>query len=205
MLIVTLILLLCVVLCTFIAYKIFNSRKSEDPMDAVISWVCAIGVGIVTGLFLGGACIGIVASRDADYKITTIYKNGIDANVTVTANKSVVAFENDAIIENKNYEDSLTADIFGITDAADTADNEEVSDGTLVLTKNQAKLSKPLDTVIVNGPLKNAKVERIDYGTRKLTYKIFGSIVYDTATETVARVTTVHTGDYGDLDKLLNK
>lgn len=205
MFIVTLILLLCVALCTFIAYKIFNPRKSEDPMDAVISWVCAIGVGIVTGLFLGGACIGIVASRDADYKITTIYKNGIDANVTVTSNKSGVAFENDAIIENKNYEDSLTADIFGITDAADTADNEEVSDGTLVLTKNQAKLSKSLDTVIVNGPLKNAKVKRIEYGTRKLTYKIFGSIVYDTATETVARVTTVYTGDYGDLDKLLNK
>lgn len=205
MFIVTLILLLCVALCTFIAYKIFNPRKSEDPMDVTISWVCAIGVGIVTGLFLGGACIGIVASRDADYKITTIYKNGIDANVTVTSNKSVVAFDNDAIIENKNYEDSLTADIFGITDTTDQAGNEEVSDGTLVLTKNQAKLSKSLDTVIVNGPLKNAKVKRIEYGTRKLTYKIFGSIVYDTATETVARVTTVYTGDYGDLDELLNK
>lgn len=205
MFIVTLILLLCVALCTFIAYKIFNPRKSEDPIDAVMSWVCAIGVGIVTGLFLGGACLMVVASRDADYKITTIYKNGIDANVTVTSNKSVVAFENDAIIENKNYEDSLAADIFGITDAADTADNEEVSNGTLVLTKNQAKLSKSLDTVIINGPLKNAKVERIEYGTRKLTYKIFGSIVYDTTTETVARVTTVYTGDYGDLDKLLNK
>lgn len=199
------IILLCVALCIFIAYKIFNPRKSEDPMDAVMSWVCAIGVGIVTGLFLGGACLMVVASRDADYKITTIYKNGIDANVTVTSNKSVVAFENDAIIENKNYEDSLTADIFGITDTTDQADNEEVSDGTLVLTKNQAKLSKSLDTVIVNGPLKNAKVKRIEYGTRKLTYKIFGSIVYDTATETIARVTTVYTGDYGDLDKLLNK
>lgn len=205
MFIVTLILLLCVALCTFITYKIFNPRKSEDPMDVIMSWVCAIGVGIVTGLFLGGACIGLIASRDADYKITTIYKNGIDANVTVTSNKSIVAFDNDAIVENKNYEDSLTADIFGITDAAETADDKEVSDGTLVLTKNQAKLSKSLDTVIVNGPLKNAKVERIEYGTRKLTYKIFGSIVYDTATETVAKVTTAHTGDYGDLDKLLNK
>lgn len=205
MLITTIILLPCVALCTFIAYKIFNPRKSEDPMDAFVSWVCTIGVGIITGLFLGGACIMAVASRDADYKITTIYKNGIDANVTVTSNKSVVAFENDTIIKNKNYEDSLTADIFGITNAADTVDNEEVSDGTLVLTKNQAKLSKSLDTVIVNGPLKNAKVTRIEYGTRKLTYKIFGSIVYDTATETVARVTTAHTGDYGDLDKLLNK
>ena len=205
MLIITIILLPCVALCTFIAYKIFNPRKSEDPMDAIMSWVCTIGVGIVTGLFLGGACIIVVASRDADYKITTIYKNGIDANVTVTTNKSVVAFDNDAIIENKNYKDSLTADIFGITDAAETVDNEEVSDGRLILTKNQAKLSKSLDTVIVNGPLKNAKVERIEYGTRKLTYKIFGSIVYDTTTETIARVTTAHTGDYGDLDKLLNK
>lgn len=205
MLIITIILLPCVALCTFIAYKIFNPRKSEDPMDAIMSWVCAIGVGIVTGLFLGGACIGIVASRDADYKITTIYKNGIDANVTVTTNKSVVALDNDTIVKNKNYKDSLTADIFGITDAAETVDNKEMDDGTLVLTKNKAKLSKSLDTVIVNGPLKNAKVERIEYGTRKLTYKIFGSIVYDTTTETVARVTTAHTGDYGDLDKLLNK
>lgn len=205
MLIITIILLPCVAPCTFIAYKIFNPRKSEDPMDAIMSWVCAIGVGIVTGLFLGGACIGIVASRDADYKITTIYKNGIDANVTVTTNKSVVAFDNDTIVKNKNYKDSLTADIFGITDAAETVDNKEMDDGTLVLTKNKAKLSKSLDTVIVNGPLKNAKVERIEYGTRKLTYKIFGSIVYDTTTETVARVTTAHTGDYGDLDKLLNK
>lgn len=203
MLIVTLILLLCVALCTFIAYKIFNPHKSEDPMDVIMSWVCAIGVGIVTGLLLGGACIMIVTSRDVDYKINTIYKNGIDANVTVTSNKSVVAFENDAIIENKNYEDSLTADIFGITNAAETVDNEEVSDGKLILTKNQAKLSKSLDTVIVNGPLKNAKVERIEYGTRKLTYKIFG-FVYDKTTETVARVTTAHTGDYGDLDNLLN-
>ena len=174
-------------------------------MDVIVSWGCAIGVGIVTGLFLGGACLMVVASRDADYKITTIYKNGIDANVTVTANKSVVAFDNDAIVENKNYEDSLTADIFGITDAAETVDDKEIDDGTLVLTKNKAKLSKSLDTVIVNGPLKNAKVERIEYGTRKLTYKIFGSIVYDTTTETVARVTTTHTGDYADLDKLLNK
>ena len=205
MLIITIILLPCVALCTFIAYKIFNPRKSEDPMDAIMSWVCAIGVGIVTGLFLGGACIGIVASRDADYKITTIYKNGIDANVTVTTNKSVVAFDNDTIVENKNYEDSLTADIFGITDAAKTVDDKEMDDGTLVLTKNQAKLSKSLDTVIVNGPLKDAKVERIEYGTRKLTYKLFGSVVYDTSTETVAKVTTVHTGDYADLDKLLNK
>lgn len=205
MLIITIILLPCVALCTFIAYKIFNPRKSEDPMDAIMSWVCAIGVGVVTGLFLGGACIMAVASRDADYKITTIYKNGIDANVAVTTNKSVVAFDNDAIIENKNHENSLTADIFGITDAAETADDKEMDDGTLVLTKNQAKLSKSLDTVIVNGPLKNTKVERIEYGTRKLTYKIFGSIVYDTATETVAKVTTAHTGDYGDLDKLLNK
>lgn len=205
MLIITIILLPCVALCTFIAYKIFNPRKSEDPMDVIMSWVCAIGVGIVTGLFLGGACIGIVASRDADYKITTIYKNGIDANVTVTTNKSVVAFDNDTIVENKNYEDSLTADIFGITDAAETVDDKEMDKGTLVLTKNKAKLSKSLDTVIVNGPLKNAKVKRIEYGTRKLTYKLFGSIVYDTATETVARVTTTHTGDYGDLDKLLNK
>lgn len=204
MFIVTLILLLCVALYTFIAYKISNPRKSEDPMDAIASWVCAIGVGIVTGLFLGGFCIIAVASRDADYKITTIYKNGIDANVTVTTNKSVVAFDNDAIVENKNYEDSLTADIFGITDAAETVDDKEIDKGTLVLTKNQAKLSKSLDTVIVNGPLKNAKVERIEYGTRKLTYKIFGSII-DTATETVAKVTTAHTGDYGDLDKLLNK
>ena len=175
MLIITIILLPCVALCTFIAYKIFNPRKSEDPMDAIMSWVCAIGVGIVTGLFLGGACIGIVASRDADYKITTIYKNGIDANVTVTTNKSVVAFDNDTIVENKNYEDSLTADIFGITDAAETADDKEMDKGTLVLTKNKAKLSKSLDTVIVDGPLKNAKV------------------------------TTTHTGDYADLDKLLNK
>lgn len=205
MFIVTIILLLCVALCIFIAYKIFNPRKSEDPMDVIMSWVCAIGVGIVTGLFLGGACIGLIASRDADYKITTIYKNGINANVTVTSNKSIVAFDNDAIIENKNYENSLTADIFGITNAAETVDDKEMDDGTLVLTKNQAKLSKSLDTVIVNGPLKNAKVERIEYGTRKLTYKVFGSIVYDTATETVAKVTTVHTGDYGDLDKLLNK
>lgn len=205
MFIVTLILLLCVALCTFIAYKISNPRKSEDPMDAIASWVCAIGVGIVTGLFLGGFCIIAVASRDADYKITTIYKNGIDANVTVTTNKSVVAFDNDAIVENKNYEDSLTADIFGITDAAEAVDDKEMDKGTLVLTKNQAKLSKSLDTVIVNGPLKNAKVTRIEYGTRKLTYKIFGSIVYDTTTETIARVTTAHTGDYGDLDKLLNK
>lgn len=205
MLIITIILLPCVALCTFIAYKIFNPRKSEDPMDATMSRVCAIGVGLVTGLSLGCACIGIVASRDADYKITTIYKNGIDANVTVTTNKSVVAFDNDAIIENKNYEDSLTANIFGITDAAETVDDKEIDKGTLVLTKNQAKLSKSLDKVIVNGPLKNAKVERIEYGTRKLTYKIFGSIVYDTATETVAKVTTAHTGDYGDLDKLLNK
>ena len=205
MLIITIILLPCVALCTFIAYKIFNPRKSEDPMDAIMSWVCAIGVGIVTGLFLGGACIWMAASRDADYKITTIYKNGIDANVTVTTNKSVVAFDNDTIVENKNYEDSLTADIFGITDAAKTVDNKEMDDGTLVLTKNQAKLSKSLDTVIVNGPLKNAKVERIEYGTRKLTYKLFGSIVYNTSTETVARVTTTHTGDYADLDKLLNK
>ena len=205
MLIVTLILLLCVALCTFIAYKIFNPRKSEDPMDVIMSWVCAIGVGIVTGLSLGGACIMAVASRDADYKINIIYKNGIDANVTVTSNKSVVAFENDAIIENKNYEDSLTADIFGIANATETVDNEEIDKGTLVLTKNQAKLSKSLDTVIVNGPLKNAKVERIEYGTRKLTYKIFGSVVYDTSTETVAKITTVHTGDYADLDKLLNK
>lgn len=205
MLIITIILLPCVALCTFIAYKIFNPRKSEDPMDAIMSWVCAIGVGIVTGLFLGGACIGIVASRDADYKITTIYKNGIDANVTVTTNKSVVAFDNDTIVENKNYEDSLTADIFGITDAAKTVDDKEMDDGTLVLTKNQAKLSKSLDTVIVNGPLKDAKVERIEYGTRKLTYKLFGSVVYDSSTETVAKVTTVHTGDYADLDKLLNK
>ena len=205
MLIITIILLPCVALCTFIAYKIFNPRKSEDPMDAIMSWVCAIGVGIVTGLSLGGACIMAVASRDADYKINIIYKNGIDANVTVTSNKNVVAFENDAIVENKNYEDSLTADIFGITDAAKTVDDKEMDNGTLVLTKNQAKLSKSLDTVIVNGPLKNAKVERIEYGTRKLTYKIFGSIVYDTATETVARVTTAHTGDYSDLDKLLNK
>lgn len=204
MLIITIILLPCVALCTFIAYKIFNPRKSEDPMDVIMSWVCAIGVGIVTGLFLGSACIGIVASRDANYKITTIYKNGIDANVTVTSNKSVVAFENDTIVENKNYEDSLTADIFSIADATETVDNEEVSDGKLVLTKNQAKLSKSLDTVIVNGPLKNAKVERVEYGTRKLTYKIFG-FVYDKTTETVARVTTAHTGDYGDLDKLLNK
>ena len=46
-------------------------------------------------------CIGIVASRDADYKITTTYKNGIDANVTVTTNKSVVAFDNDTIVKNK--------------------------------------------------------------------------------------------------------
>lgn len=205
MLIITIILLPYVALCTFIAYKIFNPRKSEDPMDTIMSWVCAIGVGIVTGLFLGGACIIVVASRDADYKITTIYKNGIDANVTVTTNKSVVAFDNDAIIENKNYKDSLTADIFGITDAAEAVDDKEMDDGTLVLTKNKAKLSKSLDTVIVNGPLKNAKVERIEYGTRKLTYKIFGSIVYDTTTETIARVTTAHTGDYGDLDKLLNK
>lgn len=205
MLIITIILLPCVALCTFIAYKIFNPRKSEDPMDAIVPWVCAIGVGIVTGLFLGGACIGIVASRDADYKITTIYKNGIDANVTVTTNKSVVAFDNDAIVENKNYEDSLTADIFGITDAAKTVDDKEMDKGTLVLTKNQAKLSKSLDTVIVNGPLKNAKVKRIEYGTRKLTYKLFGSIVYDTSTETVAKVTTTHTSDYADLDKLLNK
>lgn len=205
MLIITIILLPCVALCTFIAYKIFKPRKSEDPMDAIMSWVCAIGVGIVTGLFLGGACIMAVASRDVDYKITTIYKNGIDANVTVTTNKSVVAFDNDAIVENKNYEDSLTADISGITDAAETVDDKEMDKGTLVLTKNQAKLSKSLDTVIVNGPLKNAKVTRIEYGTRKLTYKIFGSIVYDTATETVARVTTAHTGDYGDLDKLLTK
>ena len=174
-------------------------------MDATMSWVCAIGVGIVTGLFLGGACIIAVASRDVDYKITTIYKNGIDANVTVTSNKSVVAFDNDTIVKNKNYEDSLTADIFGITDAAETVDDKEMDKGTLVLTKNQAKLSKSLDTVIVNGPLKNAKVTRIEYGTRKLTYKIFGSIVYDTTTETIARVTTAHTGDYGDLDKLLNK
>lgn len=205
MLIITIILLLCVALSTFITYKVFNPRKSEDPMDATMSWVCAIGVGIVTGLFLGGACIMAVASRDADYKITTVYKNGIDANVTVTTNKSVVAFDNDAIVENKNYKDSLTADIFGITDAAEAVDDKEMDDGTLVLTKNKAKLSKSLDTVIVNGPLKNAKVERIEYGTRKLTYKIFGSIVYDTATETVAKVTTAHTGDYGDLDKLLNK
>lgn len=205
MLIITIILLPCVALCTFIAYKIFNPRKSEDPMDATMSWVCAIGVGIVTGLFLGAACIMAVASRDADYKITTVYKNGIDANVTVTSNKSIVAFDNDAIVENKNYEDSLTADIFGITDAAETVDDKEIDKGTLVLTKNQAKLSKSLDTVIVNGPLKNAKVKRIEYGTRKLTYKLFGSIVYDTTTETVARVTTVHTGDYADLDKLLNK
>lgn len=205
MLIITIILLPYVALCTFIAYKIFNPRKSEDPMDTIMSWVCAIGVGIVTGLFLGGACIIVVASRDADYKITTIYKNGIDANVTVTTNKSVVAFDNDAIIENKNYKDSLTADTFGITDAAEAVDDKEMDDGTLVLTKNKAKLSKSLDTVIVNGPLKNAKVERIEYGTRKLTYKIFGSIVYDTTTETIARVTTAHTGDYGDLDKLLNK
>ena len=204
MLIITIILLPCVALCTFIAYKIFNPRKSEDPMDAIMSWVCAIGVGIVTGLFLGGACIWMAASRDADYKITTIYKNGINANVTVTTNKSVVAFDNDTIVENKNYEGSLTADIFGISDAAETVDNEEVSNGKLVLTKNQAKLSKSLDTVIVNGPLKNAKVERIEYGTRKLTYKIFG-FVYDKTTETIARVTTAHTGDYGDLDKLLNK
>lgn len=205
MLIITIILLPCVTLCTFIAYKIFNPRKSEDPMGVIMSWVCAIGVGIVTGLFLGDACIGIVASRDADYKITTIYKNGINANVTVTTNKSVVAFDNDAIVENKNYEDSLTADIFGITDAAKTVDDKEMDKGTLVLTKNQAKLSKSLDTVIVNGPLKNAKVERIEYGTRKLTYKLFGSVVYETSTETVAKVTTVHTGDYADLDKLLNK
>lgn len=205
MLIITIILLPCVALCTFIAYKIFNPRKSEDPMDAIMSWVCAIGVGIVTGLFLGGACIIVVASRDADYKITTIYKNGIDANVTVTTNKSVVAFDNDAIVKNKNYEDSLTADIFGITDTAETVDDKEMDKGTLVLTKNQAKLSKSLDTVIVNGPLKNAKVTRIEYGTRKLTYKLFGSIVYDTSTETVAKVTTTHTGDYADLDKLLNK
>lgn len=205
MLIITIILLPCVALCTFIAYKIFNPRKSEDPMNAIMSWVCAIGVGIVTGLFLGGACIGIVASRDADYKITTIYKNGIDANVTVTTNKSVVAFDNDTIVENKNYENSLTADIFGITDAAKTVDDKEMDKGTLVLTKNQAKLSKSLDTVIVNGPLKNAKVKRIEYGTRKLTYKLFGSIVYDTSTETIAKVTTTHTGDYADLDKLLNK
>lgn len=204
MFIVTLILLLCVALCTFIAYKIFNPRKSEDPMDVIMSWVCAIGVGIVTGLFLGGACLMLVASRDADYKINTIYKNGIDANVTVTSDKSVVAFENDTIVENKNYEGSLAADIFGISDAAETVDNEEVSNGKLVLTKNQAKLSKSLDTVIVNGPLKNAKVERIEYGTRKLTYKIFG-FVYDKTTETVARVTTAHTGDYSDLDNLLNK
>lgn len=205
MLIITIILLPCVALCTFIAYKIFNPRKSEDPMDAIMSWVCVIGVGIVTGLFLGGACIGIVASRDADYKITTIYKNGIDANVTVTTNKSVVAFDNDTIVKNKNYEDSLAADIFGITDAAETVNDKEMDKGALVLTKNKAKLSKSLDTVIVNGPLKNAKVKRIEYGTRKLTYKIFGSIVYDTTTETVARVTTTHTGDYADLDKLLNK
>ena len=205
MLIITIILLPCVALCTFIAYKIFNPRKSEDPMDAIMSWVCAIGVGIVTGLFLGGACIGIVASRDADYKITTIYKNGIDANVTITTNKSVVAFDNDTIVENKNYENSLTADIFGITDAAKTVDDKEMDKGTLVLTKNKAKLSKSLDTVIVNGPLKNAKVKRIEYGTRKLTYKLFGSIVYDASTETVAKVTTTHTGDYADLDKLLNK
>ena len=205
MLIITIILLPCVALCTFIAYKIFNPRKSEDPMDAIMSWVCAIGVGIVTGLFLGGACIWMAASRDADYKITTIYKNGIDANVTVTTNKSVVAFDNDAIIENKNYKDSLTADIFGITDAAEAVDDKEMDDGTLVLTKNKAKLSKSLDTVIVNGPLKNAKVERIEYGTRKLTYKIFGSVVYDTSTETVTKITTTHTGDYADLDKLLNK
>ena len=205
MLIIAIILLPCVALCTFIAYKIFNPRKSEDPMDATMSWVCAIGVGVVTGLFLSGACIMAVASRDADYKITTVYKNGIDANVTVTTNKSIVAFDNDAIVENKNYEDSLTADIFGITDAAETVDDKEMDKGALVLTKNQAKLSKSLDTVIVNGPLKNAKVERIEYGTRKLTYKIFGSIIYDTATETVAKVTTAHTGDYGDLDKLLNK
>ena len=205
MLIITIILLPCVALCTFIAYKIFNPCKSEDPMDVIMSWVCAIGVGVVTGLFLGGACIGIVASRDADYKITTIYKNGIDANVTVTTNKSVVAFDNDAIVKNKNYENSLTADIFGITDAAEAVNNKEMDGGTLVLTKNQAKLSKSLDTVIVNGPLKNAKVTRIEYGTRKLTYKLFGSVVYDTSTETVAKVTTVHTGDYADLDKLLNK
>lgn len=205
MLIITIILLLCVALSAFIAYKIFNPRKSEDPTDAIMSWVCAIGVGVVTGLFLGGACIMAIASRDADYKITTIYKNGIDANVTVTTNKSVVAFDNDAIVKNKNYEDSLTADIFGITDAAETVDDKEMDDGTLVLTKNKAKLSKSLDTVIVNGPLKNAKVERIEYGTRKLTYKLFGSVVYDTSTETVAKVTTAHTGDYGDLDKLLNK
>lgn len=204
MLIITIILLPCVALCTFIAYKIFNPRKSEDPMGATMSWVCAIGVGIVTGLFLGAACIMAVASRDADYKITTVYKNGIDANVTVTSNKSIVAFDNDAIVENKNYEDSLTADIFGITDAAETVDDKEIDKGTLVLTKNQAKLSKSLDTVIVNGPLKNAKVTRIEYGTRKLTYKIFG-FVYDKTTETIARVTTAHTGDYGDLDKLLNK
>ena len=204
MFIVTIILLLCVALCTVIAHKIFNPRKSEDPMDVIMPWVCAIGVGIVTGLFLGGACIGIVASRDVDYKINAIYKNGIDANVTVTSNKSVVAFENDAIVENKNYEDSLTADIFGITNPAETVDDKEIDKGTLVLTKNQAKLSKSLDTVIVNGPLKNAKVERIEYGTRKLTYKIFG-FIYDKTTETVARVTTAHTGDYGDLDKLLNK
>ena len=205
MLIITIILLPCVALCTFVAYKIFNPCKSEDPMDVIMSWVCAIGVGIVTGLFLGGACIGIVASRDADYKITTIYKNGIDANVTITTNKSVVAFDNDTIVENKNYENSLTADIFGITDAAKTVDDKEMDKGTLVLTKNQAKLSKSLDTVIVNGPLKNAKVKRIEYGTRKLTYKLFGSVVYDTSTETIAKVTTTHTGDYTDLDKLLNK
>lgn len=205
MLIITIILLLCVALSTFIAYKVFNPRKSEDPMDVIMSWVCVIGVGIVAGLFLGSACIMAVASRDVDYKITTTYKNGIDANVTVTTNKSVVAFDNDAIVKNKNYEDSLTTDIFGITDAAETVDDKEMDDGTLVLTKNQAKLSKSLDKVIINGPLKNAKVKRIEYGTRKLTYKLFGSIVYDTSTETVAKVTTVHTGDYADLDKLLNK
>lgn len=205
MLIITIILLPCVALCTFIAYKIFNPDKSEDSMDVVMSWVCVIGVGIIAGLFLGSACIMAVASRDADYKVTTIYKNGIDANVTVTSNKSIVAFDNDAIVENKNYKDSLTADIFGITDAAETVDDKEMDKGTLVLTKNKAKLSKSLDKVIVNGPLKNAKVKRIEYGTRKLTYKLFGSVVYDTSTETVARVTTAHTGDYADLDKLLNK
>ena len=204
MFVVTIILLLSVVICTFIAYKLFNPDES-DIGDVFMARLCAGGTGIVIGLFLGGAFMLCVGSRDAVYKINTVYKNGIDASVNVSSENSVVTFDNDAIVKNDHHKESLTSALFGTRDTTDAANNDEISDGTLVLTKDKAKLSRPLDTIIVNGPLKNAKVKRIEYGTRKLTYKLFGSVVYDTSTETVAKVTTTHTGDYADLDKLLNK
>lgn len=204
MFVVTIILLLSMVLCTFIAYKLFNPDRS-DPMDVFVARLCAGGTGIVIGLFLSGFFMLAVGSRDADYKINTVYTNGIDASVNVSSENSLVAFDNDAIVKNDNHKESLTSALFGARDTADKADNDEISDGTLTLTKDKAKLSRQLDTIIVNGPLKNAKVKRIEYGTRKLTYKLFGSVVYDTSTETVAKVTTAHTGDYSELDNLLNK